>query len=396
MNYFSACSGIACDTLAAPKDWHCAGYSEIWDFPRAVLDYHYPNTPNFGDINDHKNWDIPADTDLFVGGTPCQSFSVAGKKKGMDDERGQLTTRYFEMVTQRKPRWFVWENVPHALHHALPQVLEQVTKGGYSVAWRVLDSLSFGVPQRRRRLFLVGHHRDWRRSAAVLYQEGSSTRTPQARQKGEYPAKIGQSPYTVHQKNLVPNQTDAINPIIFTPHGNDNRIDQKEYAGTITKQAGTGGGNVPMLDDSKLTTVFCPNGTTNHGKQNGGIVEREYTGALDCKGGQGGAARLIYANQRYGTKKQAEHATTLLAKEPDTSQSDIILDELGIRYLTPEECEALQGIPKGYTDIPWRGRQIGNCPVTHRYQAIGNSICVPVLSWIFDRIAFIDSIPELS
>jgi len=114
--------------------------------------------------------------DLLVGGTPCQSFSVAGLRGGLDDPRGNLALEYLRLVDIKRPRWFVWENVPGVLSsnggRDFGSLVGAVAKLGYGFAWRVLDAQHFGVPQRRRRVFVVGHHGDWRRAAAVLFEGG--------------------------------------------------------------------------------------------------------------------------------------------------------------------------------------------------------------------------------
>lgn len=115
MRYLSVCSGIE----AATSAWHGLGwepvaFSEIEPFPSAVLKHHYPNVPNLGDMNKYKEWDIGT-IDLLVGGTPCQSFSVAGLRKGLEDPRGNLALVYCGILDRFKPKWFIWENVPGVL-----------------------------------------------------------------------------------------------------------------------------------------------------------------------------------------------------------------------------------------------------------------------------------------
>ena len=185
MRYLSVCSGVGCDTLAFhPMGWECVGNAEIEAFPAAVLAHHWPSVTNFGDLNDNEQWRLPDEPDLIIGGTPCQAFSTAGNRKGMDDPRGKLTITFFEMVERIRPRWFVWENVPAVVSTALPAVLKQITEIRYHCAWRVLDSLSFGVPQRRRRLFIVGHLDDWRCAGAVLFDGKASTDNPKVSNSG--------------------------------------------------------------------------------------------------------------------------------------------------------------------------------------------------------------------
>lgn len=126
MKYLSVCSGIEAASVAwHGLGWEALGFSEIEPFPSAVLKQQYPNVTNFGDMTNFKDWDIKDAIDLIVGGTPCQSFSIAGLRKGLDDERGNLMLVYVRMLEHFKPKWFVWENVPSAaVESLLSDILE--------------------------------------------------------------------------------------------------------------------------------------------------------------------------------------------------------------------------------------------------------------------------------
>ena len=235
MRYLSLCSGIEAATVAwHGLGWQPAAFSEIEAFPAAVLAHHYPDTPNLGDMTEFQTWPHYA-INLLVGGTPCQSFSVAGLRKGMADPRGNLALTFLAIVDRYRPRWVVWENVPgvhsswsdETAHEASEEWGDTIREGlreagdhiraagfdpgamfelgigagdfeevdqandfdcflagleelGYGVATRVLDaqyvrveSHPRAVPQRRRRVFVVGYLGDWRRAAAVLFERES-------------------------------------------------------------------------------------------------------------------------------------------------------------------------------------------------------------------------------
>jgi DNA (cytosine-5)-methyltransferase 1 len=185
MRYGSVCSGIE----AATSAWHSLGwtpqwFSEIEPFPSAVLAHHYPNVPNFGDMTKFKEWKLDDSTaiDVLVGGTPCQSFSVAGLRKGLDDPRGNLMLTYLAIARQYRPKWLVWENVPGVLSSSGGEDFASLLRGmgecGYGFAYRVLDAQYFGVAQRRRRVFVVGCLGDWRAAAAVLFERHSLSGHP--------------------------------------------------------------------------------------------------------------------------------------------------------------------------------------------------------------------------
>ena len=140
--------------------WEALAFAEIDPFPSAILAERFPDVPNLGDVTKVKWKKYKSKCDLVVGGSPCQSFSIAGKREGLKGESG-LMFEYIRAVREIRPRWFLWENVPGALSseggEAFRQLLSEMDKLGYGLAWRILDAQFFGVAQRRRRLFLVGH-----------------------------------------------------------------------------------------------------------------------------------------------------------------------------------------------------------------------------------------------
>lgn len=186
MRYGSVCSGIEAATMAwHPLGWEPAFFSEIEKFPCAALAHHYPHVPNLGDMTKFQEWPDHA-IDLLAGGTPCQSFSVAGLRAGLADPRGNLMLTYLAIAARYRPRWLVWENVPGVLSSNGGRDFGTLLRGlgelGYGFAYRVLDAqfcrahgYEWAVPQRRRRVFVVGYLGDWRRAAAVLF-DGTSLR----------------------------------------------------------------------------------------------------------------------------------------------------------------------------------------------------------------------------
>jgi DNA (cytosine-5)-methyltransferase 1 len=177
MIYGSVCSGIEAASVAwHPLGWRASFLSEIEAFPRSVLTHHYRDTPLHGDFTTIKAGQYEP-IDLLVGGTPCQSFSVAGLRGGLDDERGNLALEYLRLADRLRPKWLVWENVPGVLHsnggRDFGSILGGMVELGYGFAYRVLDAQYFGVAQRRRRVFVVGRLGDWRRAAAVLFERDS-------------------------------------------------------------------------------------------------------------------------------------------------------------------------------------------------------------------------------
>lgn len=177
MKYVSIFSGIEAATVAwHPLGWEPLAFSEIDPFPSAVLQHHYPDIPNLGDITKIDWSPYVGAADIVVGGSPCQSFSVAGKREGLAGASG-LMFEYIRAVRALRPRWFVWENVPGAFTSergggAYRQLLSEMDALGYGLAWRVLDAQFFGVAQRRERVFLVGSLGTMR-CAEVLFERES-------------------------------------------------------------------------------------------------------------------------------------------------------------------------------------------------------------------------------
>lgn len=180
MRYISLFSGIEAATVAwEPLGWEPVCFSEIDQFACAVLAHRFPNVPNYGDITEIKWEEVIANhgaVDLVIGGSPCQSFSTAGSRASLDGE-SRLMFEYIRAVHDIRPRWLVWENVPGVFSvrdNAFGQLLDELENIGYGLAWRTLDAQFFGVAQRRRRVFLVGHAGGMvGRAAAVLFERDS-------------------------------------------------------------------------------------------------------------------------------------------------------------------------------------------------------------------------------
>jgi DNA (cytosine-5)-methyltransferase 1 len=197
LSYFSVCSGMEAATVAwEPLGWECKGLCDFASFPQKVLKHLYPDVPfypNMLNLLNDENFK-KTDFDVFVGGTPCQAFSSAGLGKGMDDERSQLAIKYGTILDEKSPKYSVWENVDGVFDKKHKEGLcdiistftgidfrpDQISRGGgvvqgtkRSIAYRVFDSQYFGVPQRRKRVYIVGYRgTDWRVPAAILFDEG--------------------------------------------------------------------------------------------------------------------------------------------------------------------------------------------------------------------------------
>lgn len=408
MIYGSVCSGIEAATVAwHPLGWQPAFFSEIEKFPRAVLAHHYPDTPLHGDFTTiEENTYEPID--LLVGGTPCQSFSVAGLRGGMDDERGNLALQYLKLASRTCPQWLVWENVPGVLSSSggrdFGAFLGGLVELGYGFAYRVLDAQFFGVPQRRRRVFVVGCLGDWRAAAAVLFERHSLQGHSAPRREA------GQTAPTIPSRSTgggglgtdfdrdgglrAVATLDASYARLQGCSGQDANHGHSHLiafqANATADQAAAAGHNVsPTMVNTAPAVAIRTANTSSNG--HGFTDELSYT--LDQTNGQ---AVAFAQNSRDEVRYQGGDGQVCgaLAVEPGMKQTTYVAQpvDMSVRRLTPTECERLQGFPDSYTQIPWRNKDSELCPDGPRYKALGNSMAVPVMRWIGERIDQVDSI----
>jgi DNA (cytosine-5)-methyltransferase 1 len=453
MRYLSVCSGIEAATVA----WHQLGWlpvavSEIEPFPSAVLAHHYPTVPNLGDMTKFKDWP-DADIDLLVGGTPCQSFSVAGLRKGLDDPRGSLMLTYLAIARRYSPEWLVWENVPGVLSadggRAFGSLLGGLAELGYGFAYRVLDAQYFGLAQRRQRVFVVGHSRDWRRAAAVLFERESLSGHPAPRREAGQVAPTVPSRSTAGgglgtdfdcDGGLIPQVSPTIGGCSNGggANGPGRDVDSCESLIPMTL-AIRGRGDSHDLEyqqDGTANAILTPNGgrggigvgaiaftVKDYGADAGDLAPTLRAGGHDGSHANGGVMPAVAFDTTQITSSTnrsnpqpgdpchplaagahppavafADVADPVAANQPRTYTregthnfrlSNVAITPMQVRRLTPRECERLQGFPDDYTLIPYRGKPAADGP---RYKALGNSMAVPCMAWIGRRIQMVSEI----
>ena len=416
--YGSVCSGIEAATVAwHPLGWRAEWLAEIEPFPSAVLAHHYPDVPNLGDMTKLAAKVLAgkiAAPDVLVGGTPCQAFSVAGMREGLADPRGALTIKYVELAdatdlirTRRgEPEAvIVWENVPGVLSDkgnafgcflgALAGEDCELQPSGKrwadagcvygpkrTIAWRVLDAQYFGLAQRRRRVFVVASARDGFDPTEVLF-EREGMRRDTAPRRGEGQDVTGTAPFGpalqcgcgyIFGEELGPygcvncegDEGPAVSMFGGIPaFGGHSLGGSVERSATLTAKDS-------RLDMESETFFVVPPIDASYGRLQG------------CS----------HQDANHGHSHLVVHGT----QDPDLcidfahplgrnhGQENALLDRSSLRRLTPVEFERLQGMPDGYTLIPWRGKPASECPDGPRYKAIGNSKAVPVVRWIGRRI----------
>lgn len=366
MKYGSVCSGIEAASKAwEPLGWKPAWFSEIEPFPSAVLAHHWPEVTNLGDMTKIADavraGDVEA-PDVLVGGTPCQAFSIAGLRESLSDDRGQLTLSYVELANaidaKRRERGepeaiIVWENVPGVLSSkdnafgcflaGLAGESSELQPAGGKwthagcvsgpervIAWHVLDAQFFGVAQRRRRVFVVASARTDFNPARVLFEsEGVRRDFAPCRETGE----------------------------------------------RITEGAGH-----RVTNGSHWDGEDYPHPTLNQSNNIGGIGQSNQELFSQRGAGIVGAYRMV----AFGEYADDETASTCKARDYKDATDLAVTYPLAVRRLTPIEFERLQGFPDCHTLVGYRGKPVAN---GHRYKAIGNSMAVPVMRWIGERIA---------
>ncbi|HEI9733341.1 TPA: Dam family site-specific DNA-(adenine-N6)-methyltransferase [Enterobacter cloacae] len=446
MKYGSVCSGIEAASKAwEPLGWKPAWFSEIEPFPSAVLAHHWPEVTNLGDmtkIADAVRAGEVEAPDVLVGGTPCQAFSIAGLREGLSDDRGQLTLSYVELAnaidTKRRERGepeaiIVWENVPGVLSSkdnafgcflaGLAGESSELQPAGGKwthagcvsgperfIAWRVLDAQFFGVAQRRRRVFVVASARKGFDPAAVLF-ELDCVRRDSAPRRETQKVVAALTARGVGTCGADDNQAQAGHLIAFgggntaghidvatacTAHGIRLDFDTETFAVHGTQDPDTNRELAHTLgrnngqENACIAFSYKDNGADatsdlsatiragNHDKSHANSGQPPAI-AYAFKAGQGAKAGGIgYAE---------EQSPTLTSASSGTNLAPAVMHGVAVRRLTPIECERLQGFPDNHTLIGWRGKDADECPDGPRYKAIGNSMAVPVMRWIGERIA---------
>lgn len=413
MRYLSLFSGIEAASVAwEPLGWEPIAFAEIEPFPSAVLAARFPDVPNLGDVT-KVDWSQYVGTvDVLVGGSPCQAFSTAGKRGGLMDARGRLMLEFVRACREARPRFVLWENVPGVLSQdkgrAFGTLLRELEDSGYSCAWRVLDAQFFGVPQRRRRVFLVGCARAGR-AAAVLFEPQGMPWHPkpsqEVRQELASHARGGSGRegncigFSYHvgadarsmgeANNLAPTCLTEKPPAVCMASGQANAEvtdgDASSMPTTLHKAPIICVGN--DMAHAAVTEDIATALTTRCNQQS--IIMPSYCMVERCGKPGGGKGPLLYDETSHTIRANGMPQTVFQPNEERGAPSE---GKYTVRRLTPRECERLQGFPDDWTRISWNGKPEEQCPDGPRYKATGNSMAVLVMRWIGERIQEVDKI----
>lgn len=419
MKFGSVCSGIEAASQAwGVLGWEASFFSEIEPFPCAVLAHHYPHVPNHGDMTKFQDWPDHA-IDLLVGGTPCQSFSVAGLRAGLADPRGNLMLTYLAIAARYQPRWLVWENVPGVLSsndgRDFGTFLGALGELGYGFAYRVLDAqfcrahgYDRAVPQRRRRVFVVGYLGEWRRAAAVLF-DGASLRGDPApgRSQGKDVAPTisarptgggGLGPDFDLDGGLIAAEIASTLPAGGNATGGARQLGMgAETAGTMlvahalrgegfdASEDGTGRGTPIIAFDTTQITSKANVSNPQPGDPCYPLAAGAHPPAV--------AWSIMPQNSGKDYKARAvDVAQPIMAGGPTGGNQggDYIQEVWAVRRLTPVECCRLQGFPDNHFDhVIYRGKKPADGPI---YKALGNSMAVNAMRVLGTRIQMIEEL----
>ena len=426
MRYGSLCSGIEAASVAwEPLGWQPAWFAEIEPFPCAVLAHHWPHVHNHGDmtllVGKILSGAVEA-PDILVGGTPCQAFSVAGLRGSLDDERGNLTLVLIRILDAidfirarngQPPCILVWENVPGVLNtkdnafgcflgglagESLPlePAGQKWTNAGAvfgparEIAWRILDAQYFGVPQRRRRVFVIASA-GCLRPAEILFERQSQAGHPAAgAEAGQNPAAAAPAgshwddpanPHPTLNQSGCGGIIGQSNQEIFSQRGEGLiPVRMRSFGDYIQDDTAS---TVKVRDHKDATDLIVV-----HGRQDPCTSDQAFT--LDCQHNGNTNVVCIHGNTIGRQLHNGGNGTGAIQDGTSytltATDSHAVSDGLQVRRLTPTECERLQGFPDNHTLIPWRGKPAADCPDSPRYKAIGNSMAVPVMRWIGRKI----------
>lgn len=419
-------SGIGGFSLAAHRaGFEVVAHCEIEPFPRAVLAHRLSGVPIFEDVKKLTKDIFYEKTgldkiDVVVGGSPCQDFSVAGAQRGFSGNRSCLFLEQMRVARELGAKWIVWENVPGVLSsnkgEDFGRVLSEFsgwtipaqkfggcgfvrarTTRDYSVCYRIYNSQFFGVPQRRRRIYLVASLGGECRPEILFEPDGVRGHFAEVEDEGQNAAAAitecvggdscagGKNVFIESgalRGDCVPTLTASMakiynkqTPILFENHGKDARYEAKSVSPTICAQAGTGGNNLPICVHATQSPISSDAHAFALGAESrqAVCVAENIIGRQDHNGGNGVGALVGVS---YTLNATGVHGVST---------------GCGVRRLTPRECERLQGFPDDWTKVPYRGKSAEECPDSLRYKACGNAITVNVGEHVLRRLrAYID------
>lgn len=404
MNYISLFSGIEAASVAwGPLGWTPVAFAEIEPFCCDLLAKRFPEVPNLGNVSGVDWTEYEGSVDVVIGGSPCQAFSLAGRRLGLMDERGQLMLEFVRCVREAKPRWVIWENVPGVLSQdrgrAFGTLLGELEDCGYALAWRVLDAQFFGVPQRRRRVFLIGHPVPGCAAGVLFEPDCMRGDNPPSREKRAQLAADAQRragcghrvlPFDTTQMTSPQNGSnpqwgdpchtmsaqghtpavcigfsagqsatagsvaaqDEVAPTLRAAESGTNQVPSVAYAisgNIIGREEKNGGHHLGIEDDGAMFTLTTADRHAVAFAWNSSIgvsAAEEVTPTMRAAHSGEPAVCMADDNAHAGIGVNVANTLKCGGSAPIVAANGYI-----VRRLMPVECERLQGFPDGWTDI---------------------------------------------
>ena len=414
MKYLSLFSGIGgfeygIQSSKKGDTLQCVGYSEIDKYARSIYKAHYPNHVGLGDATKINTEDLPR-FDLLVGGFPCQAFSHAGLRRGFHDTRGTLFFEICRILEDKRPEYFLLENVRGLLSHergkTFQTMLRTLSKLGYDAQWEVYNSKNFSVPQNRERIYIKGYLRERERhrwEILSIREDGTETHATTTREnRGKLNDCIQVNNSRIQSQKVY--NTDGISPTLCAEGGGQGAktglydvTPRLQKVGNIRKNQRSESGDVynprglaPTLcardyKDARKIIVEANTSKTNHHSEDvckfpqlddETIMLKNNTkqGYLPAK--QGDGVVLDFSNAK--GRVQKKRSPTMTAH----SNVGTVTSNLRVRRLTPRECERLQGFPDDWTKYGAEGEIISD---TQRYKCIGNAVTTTVIKHILEN-----------
>ena len=362
LSIFSGIGGFEYGMQQSNKEFECIGYSEVDKYAKSIYKKHFPEHKDLGDATKIRTEEL-ADFDLLVGGFPCQAFSMAGYRKGFDDTRGTLFFELARILKDKRPKYFLFENVKGLLSHdkgkTFQTILEVLSDLGYDVEWCVLNSKNYGVPQNRERVYIKGHFRGECGGEVLSLRKTG----------GEFDEKVKLLKNGRQGERVL--STDGVSQTLAAQSGNS--------------------GRQTFISNAKIVRVgnYSPN---NHG---GGAIIHE-NGVSETLSASNSKHPITVSQEKIISLNGAQQGQRVY--DPDglsvtlcgngggqggkTGLYSVSRDTNKIRRLTPLECERLQGFPDHWTEDGVDGEKISD---TQRYKCCGNAVTTSVITHIIDN-----------
>ena len=433
---FSGVGGFELGLLASGVDFKLVGFCEDNKYASQILEKRFKGVKNYDDATKLVSKELP-DFDLLVGGSPCPSFSIAGRGLGFKDKRGTLFFEYTRILGDKKPKHFIFENVRGLLSNdegrTFQKVLEVFTDLGYDCEWELLNSKNFGVPQNRERVYIVGHLRgtsrpkvfpvrregdqatgeislkeitkDVAQAQRVYDTDGTSVNLKaegggDGGKTGLYQVEV---PEATKKGYTTAEEGDSINLAYIDSKTRRGRVGKKvaqtlDQGTQYTIQTGVvkNRGEIKERNQSTCIDANYWKGLDNHGERTGVLEEpyaiqqsdirhsgtlkkRKITGTLTGQNKQGDTETNVVGNFKPLQPDGIGRAIRKGGKDTPTNKHNwnLVQAKTRIRRLTPRECERLQGFPDGWTE---------GLSDTQRYKCMGNAVTTNVVTAIAKRL----------